>query len=206
MVTVRSCSPGLRCAPSGLHTPTHSESRTPLSADSELRLGRAKFFRMLLDNYPIPRYKASVLLAEGRQPVTSADGAGCGACCRAARHRRHREAKGHRPGPTRRALPSMAGRGRGERGESPALGEWETTPPRRRKHGPDSQKSPHWSAGRRSVLSPEDAPCVSQERAAVEAPFRRSTPSLVGEGAKGLKAHPAPFQIIRAAELWLFDK
>src|SRR5215217_6480088 len=45
-----------------------------------------------------------------------------GARGRAVRAARTREAKGHRPGPTTRALPSMAGRGQGERGESLALG------------------------------------------------------------------------------------
>jgi hypothetical protein len=49
---------------------------------SEGALAEQKFFQTGVDNYPIPRYKRRVLLAEGRQPVTSADGAGCGACCR----------------------------------------------------------------------------------------------------------------------------
>jgi hypothetical protein len=46
-------------------------------------------------------------------------GAGGGARCMA-QPDVHREALGHRPGGTMTALPSMAGRGRGGRGESPA--------------------------------------------------------------------------------------
>jgi hypothetical protein len=135
---------------------------------------------------------------EGRFREASQKWGRGGARGRAVRAARTREAKGHRPGPTRRALPSMAGRGRGERGESPALGEWEyhtALPPEARSRQP---KIAARSAGRRSVLSPEDAPRFSQEGAAVVAPFGAPPPRyLRGERRK---AYPAP-PIIRAMTL-----
>ena len=111
------------------------------------------------------------------------------------RQPRHREAKGHRPGSTTRALPSMAGRGRGERGESPVLGEWETTPPCRRKHGPDSQKSPRWSAERRARLrqaraaSPRRDAATKVRRSALRPP-RFVCRGLEDEGVPGASNGP----------------
>jgi hypothetical protein len=107
------------------------------------------------------------------------------------------EAKGHRPGPSTRALPSMAGRGRGERGESPALGSGNTTPPRRRKHGSWSQKSSRWSAERRGIPRKDAA---DRARCGHSAPVGAPPFSLCWARGEGLKAHPAPFQTIRAAQ------
>ena len=54
-------------------------------------------------------------------------GTGCGACGRASQARL-REASGHRPPQLRGAAHARAGRGKDERGESPALG-WPKRPP-----------------------------------------------------------------------------
>jgi hypothetical protein len=122
----------------------------------------------------------------------------------AARHRRHREAKVHRPGPTTRALPSMVGRG--ERSESPALGSGNTrlaagstvpTAKNRRTGAPEGAASP---IARGRAVSP------ARERGSLGAVSALHPLTLFGEGAKGIKAHPAALQIIRAAELWLFDR
>src|SRR5215204_766895 len=144
------------------------------------------------------------LVAEGRQPVTFGGWSEMRRLLPRPRQPRHREAKGHRPGSTTRALPSMAGRGQGERGESLALGGGNTALPCRRKHGPDSQKSPRWSAERRGILRQDAA--ASRKGADIRCACRRSAPlTLFGEGAK-VKGAPGAFQIIRAAERWLFDK
>jgi hypothetical protein len=127
---------------------------------------------------------------EGRFREASQKWGRGGARGRAVRAARTREAKGHRPGPTRRALPSMAGRGRGERDESPALGEWEyhtALPPEARSRQP---KIAAWSAGRRSVPFVKGTGRVSVRGAAVGA-VRRSAPLVCLRG-KRRKAHPAP--------------
>jgi hypothetical protein len=88
----------------------------------------------------------------------------------------------------------------GRKSRARGVGNHTASPPEARSRQPKIAALERRKAQR--PRSQEDAPCVSQERAAVEAPFRRSTPlALFGEGAKGLKAHPAPFQIIRAMTL-----
>src|SRR3954451_16916647 len=113
---------------------------------------------------------------EGRFREASQRWSRGGARGRAVRAARTREAKGHRPGPTTRAPPSVAGRGQGERSESSALGKWNPTPPGTRKHGPDSPKSPRWSAERRGILRQDAA--AFRKGAELGAPFGAPPPPL----------------------------
>src|SRR3954466_5370778 len=68
-------------------------------------------------------------------------------------------------------------------GRKPRARGWETALPCRRKRGPDSQKSPRWSAERRGILRQDAA--ASCKGAEVRCACRRSAPlTLFGEGAK----------------------
>src|SRR5215213_7644691 len=97
----------------------------------------------------------------------------------------------------------MAGRGQGGRSESSALGKWNPTPPGARKHGPDSPKSPQWSAERRGILRQDAA--AFRKGAELGAPFGAPPPRFVSEGTSGRQAYPAPLQTIRAAKRWLVE-
>src|SRR5215210_4663197 len=117
---------------------------------------------------------------EGRFREASQKWGRGGARGRAVRAARPREAKGHRPGPTRRALSSMAGRGRGERGESPALGEWEhhtALPPEARSRQPKIAALERRKAQR--PLRQRTRRVSRQGGAAVVAPFGAPPPSFV---------------------------
>src|SRR5215213_4498383 len=66
-------------------------------------------------------------------------------------------------------------------GRKPRARGWETALPCRRKRGPDSQKSPRWSAERRGILRQDAA--ASCKGAEVRCACRRSAPlTLFGEG------------------------
>jgi hypothetical protein len=158
--------------------------------------------------------------------VTSADGVGCGACCRGLVSRgtgRHwATARPHYEG-----LPVIsAGRGADEGGRKPSgragglknsgSGMRQLCPFRTRKSGPGALRKnaanerrlaggwSAWSAGRRSVLDRKRTRRVSRKSARQ---FRRRfgapPPSLYLVRERNLEAYPAPFQIIRAAERWL---
>jgi hypothetical protein len=125
----------------------------------------------------------------------------------AARHRRHREALGNRPTLLRGSAGSLAARGTGRTGRKPRDGGPQSIGPgtEERSRGLKEERRQMSTLGsrkrarrveRRKAQRPQshgDAPCLSQEGAAVEAPFRRSTPSLYLVRERRTKGVPGAF-------------
>ena len=131
----------------------------------------------------------------------------------AARHRRHREALGNRPTLLRGSAGSPAARGTGRTGRKPRDGGFHRSGHGRAVPGPEG-RTPQISTlglGQTGLAcgAPKGAASPSQGARRVSRKGARQVGrlsalhplTLFGEGAKGIKAYPAPFQIIRAMTL-----